>query len=183
MNDACAFRGQHAVLEGPSPALIGPASKESREIEKLIGGLDQFVEAAFGSAKRGKEVLPVRFGRHLRDLIFDFARERDALSVLPFCDLLDVLVILAMLKVGVIAIGDVCDVEDRLEGQQEEVLTGIVHLLLAESLNKTGRNALFQNAFEGGEDRHFVLSRFIMSDPSADILLANSVIDLIQIGH
>jgi hypothetical protein len=60
----------------------------------------------------------------------------------PSATFLTVLIVLAVIKVGVIAIGDVGDIDDGLKGQQEEILAGVIHLLLAQALDEAGRFAL-----------------------------------------
>ena len=111
MDDAGGLRGLGAARDRPGAGLLRSNREIGDEIEELVAGADQTVEAGFLETERREEFLRFLF-RKLRDFGFDRRRNDDRFGALFPDHLLDGAGVLVAGR-GV-AFGDVADVENRV---------------------------------------------------------------------
>ena len=159
MDLAGGFRCRRALDNGPGAALIRAGRQEGLQAQEVERCLDQAVEAALRLTEVFEEGLGLFFVE-LGDLRLDFCRDGDDFRALfgrVFLDLLDVRVL--VVSRGDFVLGDVRDVERRLERQEVHLLDEL-EVILGE-VDLACRRALVERSLDAAQDLILDLRLFV----------------------
>ncbi len=153
MDDAGALRGFPSLVEGPCLHFHLAGGDEGLQVEQVVGLLDEAVDTALLQAELIEEELLVLVGVEGGDVLLGLGGDDHGLGALLLGNLLDLLAVLVAVLGACLVY--VADVEHGLGGQQEQVVGGLLLVLVVEG-HRAGVLSLVEHFLIGVEhvDQH-----------------------------